>query len=73
MVKAALTAIGEIGLSGAVRTVSHTAQCLYEAARLGFKGCLLPGSRRRDDEPAIEGIAAIPVRSVAEAVQKALA
>jgi len=71
-VKADLTVIGEIGLSGEVRTVSHTAQRLHEAARLGFKGCLLPRSRRRDDEPAIEGIEAIPVRSVAEAVQKAL-
>ncbi|MGD8245014.1 MAG: DNA repair protein RadA [Anaerolineae bacterium] len=67
-----LTVIGEVGLSGEVRTVSHTGARLREAARLGFKRCLLPRAVRPADQVATDGIAAIPVRSVAEALQKAL-
>jgi DNA repair protein RadA/Sms len=71
-VMADLTVIGEVGLSGELRTVSHTSARLKEAARLGFKRCLLPRSGRPADQKAAAGIEAIPVRSVAEAIQKAL-
>jgi DNA repair protein RadA/Sms len=71
-VRADLTVIGEVGLSGEVRTVSHTSSRLREAARLGFKRCLLPRSLRPGDQEPADGIEAIPVRSVAEALQKAL-
>jgi DNA repair protein RadA/Sms len=71
-VMADLTVLGEVGLSGEVRTVSHTSSRLKEAARLGFKRCLLPRTVRRGDQTPTDGIEAIPVRSVAEAIQKAL-
>jgi DNA repair protein RadA/Sms len=71
-VAADLAMVGEVGLSGEVRAVAHTAARLKEAARLGFRRCLLPRSVRRGQEPLPEGIEPIPVRSVAEAVEKAL-
>ncbi len=37
-----LVAIGEIGLTGEVRCVSHMNQRLSEVARLGFKKCIIP-------------------------------
>jgi DNA repair protein RadA/Sms len=71
-VAADLAMIGEVGLSGEVRAVSQTGARLKEAARLGFRRCLLPRSVRRGQEPLPGGIEAVPVRSVAEAVEKAL-
>jgi DNA repair protein RadA/Sms len=71
-VAADLAVIGEVGLSGEVRAVGQRAARLREAARLGFRRCLVPKSVRRDAEPAPEGIAIIPVRSLAEAVKQAL-
>jgi len=71
-VKADLAIIGEVGLSGEVRAVGQTAARLKEAAQLGFGRCLLPKRARRGQEPLPEGIEAVPVRSVAEAVEKAL-
>jgi DNA repair protein RadA/Sms len=52
--------------------VGQTAARLKEAARLGFRRCLLPRTVRRGHEPLPQTIEAIPVRSVAEAVEKAL-
>ena len=37
-----LVAIGEVGLSGELRAVSQLEKRLAEAAKLGFKSCLLP-------------------------------
>jgi len=71
-VKADMTIIGEVGLSGEVRTVSQTSARLKEAARLGFRRCLLPHHRRKGQEPWPADIETIPVRSVSEAVEKAL-
>ena len=71
-VAADLAVIGEVGLSGEVRAVSQTGARLKEAARLGFRRCLLPRSVRRGQEPLPEGIEPIAVRSVVEAVEKAL-
>ena len=71
-VAADLAVIGEVGLSGEVRAVSQTAARLKEAERLGFRRCLLPRSVRRGQEPLPQDIETISVRSVAEAVEKAL-
>jgi DNA repair protein RadA/Sms len=71
-VAADVAVIGEVGLSGEVRAVGQTAGRLKEAAQLGFRRCLVPRSVRRGQEPLPQGIEAIPVRSVAEAVEKAL-
>jgi DNA repair protein RadA/Sms len=71
-VAADLAVIGEVGLSGEVRAVGQVAARLKEAARLGFRRCLLPKSMRRGQEPLPQGIEAIPVRSVVEAMERAL-
>ncbi len=65
-----LAVVGEIGLSGELRTVSQLPRRLSEVAKLGFKRCLLPkGARKKDIPPEIE---VIGVRSVAEALEVAL-
>ena len=71
-VKADMAIIGEVGLSGEVRTVGQTAARLKEAAQLGFRYCLVPRSVRCGDELSSSDIETIPVRSVTEAVRKAL-
>jgi DNA repair protein RadA/Sms len=66
-----LAAVGEIGLSGELRTVSQLSRRLNEAAKLGFKRCVVPGTHRRLQEvPA--GLQAIPARSLADALAVAL-
>ena len=71
-VVADLAVLGEVGLSGEVRTVSHTSSRLKEAARLGFKRCVLPRSVRDTPDLPSDEIQLVPVRSVADAVEKAL-
>jgi DNA repair protein RadA/Sms len=71
-VAADLAIIGEVGLSGEVRAVGQMAARLKEAAQLGFRRCILPKSLRRGKESLPKSIEAIPVRSVAEAMEKAL-
>ena len=71
-VAADLAIIGEVGLSGEVRAVGQMSARLNEASRLGFRRCLLPSSVRRGREPIPDEIEPLPVRSVAQAVQKAL-
>ena len=70
-VAADLAVVGEIGLSGELRAVSQLSRRLSEAAKLGFRRCLLPkGTRRKKDLPS--EIEIIGVRSVAEALEVAL-
>lgn len=65
--------VGEIGLSGELRAVSQLAVRLNEASKLGFKRVLIPKSLRRSGgDPLPEGIQAIPVRSLEEAIDTAL-
>ena len=71
-VAADMAAIGEVGLSGEVRAVGQMGPRLKEAARLGFRACLTPRSMRRSADEMPAGIELIPVRSVAEAMNKAL-
>ena len=37
-----MLAFGEIGLAGEIRSVSHAEERVKEAARLGFKKCIVP-------------------------------
>lgn len=41
-------AFGEIGLAGEIRGVSHCEQRINEAARLGFKRCIIPESNMKN-------------------------
>ncbi len=70
-VSADLAIVGEIGLSGELRTVSHLGKRLSEAARLGFKRCLIPrGATRQVQGP--DGLQLIGARSLDEALEAAL-
>jgi len=60
--------LGEVGLAGEVRGISHASHRIREAASLGFKKCLLPSN----SVPKAEGkseIELIPVKSVQEALE----
>ena len=63
-----LAAVGEIGLSGEVRSVTHLNQRLSEIARLGFKRCIIP-AHVRDDVHTFEGLETIPVKNIREAMR----
>jgi DNA repair protein RadA/Sms len=67
-----LAVVGEIGLSGELRTVSQLPARLNEAMKLGFRRVLIPQTVRRGGEPLPEGIEAIAVRSLGEAIDVAL-
>lgn len=66
-----LAAIGEIGLAGEVRAVSHLSLRLSEIARLGFIRCVIPKSGTENIEP-LPGLELIRVRNVREAIEFAL-
>ncbi len=65
-----LALVGEIGLGGELRAVSQPEKRLNEAAKLGFTRCIVPKSGRRPIQS--EGIEAIPVRTLVEALHLAL-
>ncbi|MCZ6535834.1 MAG: DNA repair protein RadA, partial [Chloroflexi bacterium] len=54
-IKPGLVAIGEVGLSGELRSAPQTDRRLAEAARLGFSSCVLP-TWARGKIPAIKGL-----------------
>ena len=66
-----LVAIGEVGLTGEIRSVSHMNQRLGEISRLGFKKCILPrnGSEKLEIP---EGLTVYRVRNLREAIEVAL-
>lgn len=66
-----IAAIGEVGLSGEIRSVSSVNQRLSEVARLGFKRCVIPAHIRVDVQKP-EGLELVPARNVREAIYAAL-
>lgn len=66
-----LVAIGEVGLSGELRTVSHLSRRLNEAVKLGFHRCLVPGTRPRLEQVAA-GMDVIAARSLPDALDIAV-
>lgn len=66
-----LTAIGEVGLTGELRSVSALGQRLSEVRRLGFKRCLIPAQNSMKlVEP--EGLQLVRVRNIQEALSAVL-
>jgi DNA repair protein RadA/Sms len=63
-----LTAVGEIGLSGEIRSCPQIERRLAEAAKLGFKRCILPASGMS----CAAGLDLLPARTLAEAVRLAM-
>ncbi|HHY54917.1 MAG TPA: DNA repair protein RadA [Chloroflexi bacterium] len=73
-VHADLALMGEVGLSGELRSVGQLARRLHEAAKLGFTRALTPRStlpRRGGDSPP-QGIEVIGVRTLYDALEVAL-
>ena len=66
-----LVAIGEVGLTGEIRSVSNMNQRLSEVARLGFKKCIIPknGSEKLEIP---EGLTVYRVRNLREAIETAM-
>lgn len=66
-----LLAIGEVGLTGEIRAVSNMNQRLAEAARLGFKKCIIPkyGSEKLEIP---SGLTVYRVRNLREAIETAI-
>ncbi len=62
-----LTAVGEIGLTGEIRSVPSINQRLQEIARLGFKRCVIP-AHFKDDIKVPEGLKILPAKNVREAI-----
>jgi DNA repair protein RadA/Sms len=63
-----MVVFGEVGLGGEVRAVSQSEVRVKEAARLGFKKCLLP-KQNQEKMKGTKGIELIGVRSVQEAIK----
>ena len=65
-----LLAIGEVGLTGELRSVSQMEQRISEAPRLGFQKCLVP-ARRADQLRDHYSLELIPVRNIGDALRVA--
>ncbi len=73
-VHADLAIVGEVGLSGELRSVSQLARRLHEAAKLGFGRALAPRSviQRKGGDAMPEGIELIGARTLWDALEVAL-
>lgn len=63
-----LAAIGEIGLSGEVRSITHLEQRLSEVQRLGFTKCIVPAHRAGEVKP-LPGLTLLPVENIRQALR----
>ena len=62
-----LAAIGEVGLTGEIRSVSAINQRLQEISRLGFKRCVIP-AHVKEDIKAPNGLQLLSARNIREAI-----
>ena len=65
------TAVGEVGLTGEIRSVNNLSQRLTEVARLGFRRCVIPAHVRNEIKPP-EGLSLLSVRNIREAIHTVL-
>ena len=70
-IDAKTTAIGEVGLTGEIRSVTALQQRLSEAAHLGFTRCLIP-RHGTQQITAPSGMELIRVRNIREAIEFSL-
>ena len=66
-----MVAIGEVGLTGEIRSVSHMNQRLAEVARLGFRKCIIPFKGTEKLEIP-EGLTVLRVKNLRETIEIAL-
>lgn len=62
---------GEVGLAGELRSVTHVEARISEAARLGFRRCILPYHCLKKQRGDVEGIELIGVKNLREAFEAA--
>lgn len=68
-----LVVMGEVGLTGEIRSIPFVEKRLHEAKKLGFSHCLIPyGSKLSSSLFQAEGLEAIEVRILKEALEIAL-
>ena len=67
-------AFGEVGLGGEIRAVSNCEQRIKEAARLGFKKCIIPYHNFKNITASTKnaGIEIVPARTIRAACEAAL-
>lgn len=61
-------AIGEVGLAGEIRAVPQISKRAAEAARLGFRRCIIP--RSSAEEVSVSGMEVVPVEQLAEGLAR---
>lgn len=64
--------IGEVGLSGEVRTVSYAARRINEAVKLGFKKILIPKGNLKNLESKNSGVQIIGIEKLKDAIEKTI-
>lgn len=70
VVKDDVLAFGEIGLAGEIRNVGNCEQRVKEAARLGFKKCIIPkGNEKSLSESAKKGIEVVGASNIKQAFE----
>lgn len=64
---------GEVGLAGELRSVTHIDARISEAARLGFRRCILPYHCLKKTHGQVDGIELVGVKNLREAFDAAAA
>ena len=64
-----LAAVGEVGLTGELRSVSQLSQRVAEVRRLGFKRCVIPARQGLESFPDLQ---LLPVQNIGEAIRAAV-
>jgi len=67
-VKNEMAAIGEVGLSGEIRSISHLEQRLSEVQRLGFTRCMIP-AHRASELRHFTNFEVIPVQNISQVLR----
>ncbi len=63
-----VAAIGEVGLTGELRSVSHLSERLNEMKRIGFKTCIIPKQNSKHSV-SVEGLKLLEVSDIGEALR----
>ena len=62
--------VGELGLSGEIRAVSHIEKRINEAQKLGFKRIIIPEAN--DVQEKFDGIEIVKVKRILEAITRGI-
>lgn len=70
-IKSDFAAVGEVGLTGELRSVSNIGQRLSEIRRLGFKKCIIPAQKSSKIEN-LDGLDIVRVKNIGDALKATL-